>query len=343
MKHCSVPTASSSRDFSSSSACSKAHLELTYFTPLQNLRAILHGSNQKAFRIGEPYVSPIWPILELFPTSEGMFAPEEAGGSAGVGIHVAVAEQLRRDFGRTAQLMEHFIFPVKLIVPFNLATCIINRSTFLLYLLAWWRRAFPDCTAPIVASPNKIGGRRAGRAVGTRNGEIVFLEWYLASSPETAHGLLDVLRGRAPSAAQDRLLVDLNGNALSRRNEPLPRVLSRELEILVTVRRDITVAINGLFWQRVELIRPERAPASRLGVGNWRADATTTRTRTRMGTETRDRGLIDKAKEKERKRKKGKNRSGREKDGDNLRVMLGILSYEAFCLEEFELIDSDEE
>ena len=333
MKYCSIPAANSLRDSSSSSACSKAHLALASFTPLQKLRVILLGSNQKAFHIGETYVSPIWPILELVPTSEGLFAPEEE-------VHASVAEQMKREFGTTAQLMDRFIFPVKLIEPFNLATRIINRSAFLLYLLARWRRIFPDCTAPIVANGNPIGGRRARRAAGTRNGEIAFLEWYLASSPPMICALIDVLDRRGePSAAQDRLLIDLNGNGLNRRNEPLRRVLSRELEILSTVRRDISVAIDGLFWLRVEMIRPERAPASRLGVGNWQVDATRTRIRTRMGATTGD--LVER--EMERRKKKGKKKSGHERDEENLRVMLGVLSYEALCLEEFELIDSDEE
>jgi hypothetical protein len=246
IKHCTVPILSPPA-LSSSSPCTNAHIALACFTPLQKLRAVLVGSNKKAFRIGEVYESPLETILEPIPTSADVIPSGEWE------IPTSVSKQLQKDFDLTAQLMENFIFPVKLIEPFNMAIRLINRSQFLRYLLARWNLTRNGHKSEVV-STNQIGGRRIKQTKGTRSSEIIFLEWYLASSPSMISIMLNVLRGR-DCTARERLVIDLHGNALARQNEPMAKVLSRELEILATIRRDLSVAIDTLFWQRVEMVR----------------------------------------------------------------------------------------
>jgi hypothetical protein len=196
----------------------------------------------------------------------------------------------------TAQLMENFIFPVKLIEPFNMAIRLINRSQFLRYLLARWNLTRNGHKSEVV-STNQIGGRRSKQTKGNRSSEIIFLEWYLASSPSMISIMLNVLRGR-DCTARERLVIDLHGNALARQNEPMAKVLSRELEILATIRRDLSVAIDTLFWQRVEMVRTIEESHAAL-----------------------EEDLVVGEKDRTKGRKE---RSGHTRDDENLRVKIGI-------------------
>jgi hypothetical protein len=223
-----------------------------------------------------------------------VFQPGE--GTKGV-ISSSVSKQLQKDFSITTQLIEHFIFPVRLIEPFNVAIRLINRSQFLQYLLARWNLIMRE-DRPGPTTTNQVGGRRSKPTPAIRNAEIIFLEWYLASSPPMVSAMLSVLNG-GDSIARERLLIDLHGNALLKRDEPMEQVLSRELEILATVRRDISVAIEGVFWNRVEMIR------------------------TPTGSKGPQEGAVFQAD----KMKEGRKRSGRTRDDESLRVQVGIRSY----------------
>ncbi|KIM25674.1 hypothetical protein M408DRAFT_10306 [Serendipita vermifera MAFF 305830] len=298
--HCSNSSLSSPY-LSATSPNITAHISLCNFTTLQKLRAILIGSTRKCVRIGEPYISPIWPIEE--PTYQTTTNPTSPKVHADGAIFSVATQKLYEDFNQISELIDNFIFPLRLIVPFNTAIAAINKSPFSRYLLVHWRR--------IIAPFNFESYRpKIGYETSSQCPEIAFLEWYFASSQASVTTLLNSIRN-AKGQEYNKLVQDSFGVTKAMCVPSMRKTLSKELDDLARLRRDINAAVDNLFWQRVDMIG---APSG--------ARQTSAHEYEHLGWD--DAGLF-----------KRRERSGRKRDSFSLRRELGIRAY----AEELEFLD----
>lgn len=231
---------------SATSPSTRAHIALCNFTTLQKLRAVLLGSSRRTSCIGEVYISPLIPI-EQFNRKSASGSLDVKGAEVDDTVFSNVSQDLEQEFATMSQVMGNFIFPIRLIEPFNAAISIINRSQFLRYLLVHWKNSR-------TISSSQERPTDSAQYDGSCCPELLFLEWYFASSRPSVTSMLNKFVSGA-GGGQVLSISDIYEDTKPTAANVRQNILSKELETLASVRRVINVAIDKLFWHRIEMMR----------------------------------------------------------------------------------------